>query len=202
MTGFTIVELLIVVVVIAILASITLVSYNGVRGAAENAAFLSDLDGIQDSLLAKRTVSPGEYMVDNPSLYSSGQVDAAGLLKELSLEQFAKRICVETNNTQDKLTCFNTGVTQASINVGTKVFSDRSKILLSLGNGVTDTNKYQAIYYNITYFDKKLNSWVLQSLGDKHGDTQYNYQDVCGPAMIALNATYGTNCVITGFGPT
>jgi len=39
--GFTIVELLIVIVVIGILAAITIVSYNGISGLAENAKTLS-----------------------------------------------------------------------------------------------------------------------------------------------------------------
>lgn len=41
--GFTIVELLVVIVVIAILASITIVSYNGIQSRANNAAVQSDL---------------------------------------------------------------------------------------------------------------------------------------------------------------
>jgi len=42
-TGFTIVELLIVVVVIAILAAITIVSYNGITNRANDTAVQSDL---------------------------------------------------------------------------------------------------------------------------------------------------------------
>ena len=42
MRGFTIVELLIVIVVIAILASITVVAYNGVQVRAQNASRLSE----------------------------------------------------------------------------------------------------------------------------------------------------------------
>ncbi len=41
--GFTIVELLIVVVVIAILAAITIVSYNGISRQAKNSALQSDI---------------------------------------------------------------------------------------------------------------------------------------------------------------
>lgn len=45
-SGFTIVELLIVVVVIAILASITIVSYNGIQGRAHDTAVQSDLQNM------------------------------------------------------------------------------------------------------------------------------------------------------------
>lgn len=45
--GFTIVELLIVVVVIAILAAITIVSYNGIQARAYTAASLSSAEEVQ-----------------------------------------------------------------------------------------------------------------------------------------------------------
>lgn len=45
--GFTIVELLIVVVVIAILAAITIVSYNGIQTRAFNVRVLSDIQSVQ-----------------------------------------------------------------------------------------------------------------------------------------------------------
>lgn len=50
-TGFTIVELLIVVVVIAILAAITIVSYNGIQQRALNSASLSTVDVVRDKAL-------------------------------------------------------------------------------------------------------------------------------------------------------
>ena len=48
--GFTIVELLIVIVVIAILASITIVSYNGIQGRAKNVQLLSAMDAYEKAL--------------------------------------------------------------------------------------------------------------------------------------------------------
>ena len=48
--GFTIVELLIVVVVIAILAAITIISYNGITSRAYDATVKSDLEGMMKTL--------------------------------------------------------------------------------------------------------------------------------------------------------
>lgn len=49
--GFTIVELLVVVVVIAILAAITIVSYNGIIARAENTKLLANVDAWTKTLL-------------------------------------------------------------------------------------------------------------------------------------------------------
>lgn len=48
--GFTLVELLIVIVVIAILAAVTIVAYNGAQGRARDSARYSDVKNILDAL--------------------------------------------------------------------------------------------------------------------------------------------------------
>lgn len=52
--GFTIVELLIVVVVIAILASITIVAYNGIQAQARESKINADLATLEKAILAAR----------------------------------------------------------------------------------------------------------------------------------------------------
>ncbi len=54
--GFTIVELLIVIVVIGILAAITLVTYNGVQGRAYDASIQSDLVMISKKIMAQEVI--------------------------------------------------------------------------------------------------------------------------------------------------
>lgn len=49
-TGFTLVELLVVIVVIAILAAVSVVAYGGISGKAQDAAVVSDLRNVRNSL--------------------------------------------------------------------------------------------------------------------------------------------------------
>lgn len=59
--GFTVVELLVVMVVIAILATITLVSYNAVRRGADEAKITSYAGQIKNHLQAARALNNGKY---------------------------------------------------------------------------------------------------------------------------------------------
>jgi prepilin-type N-terminal cleavage/methylation domain-containing protein len=58
-TGFTIVELLIVIVVIGILAAITIVSYNGIQDRARTAQINADLQNLDKATRAARLLSNG-----------------------------------------------------------------------------------------------------------------------------------------------
>lgn len=68
--GFTIVELLIVVVVIAILAAITVVAYNGISTRAKETVLKQDVQSAAKQLEVAKT-STGAYPVDTSSLKKS-----------------------------------------------------------------------------------------------------------------------------------
>lgn len=76
--GFTIIELLIVIVVIGILATITMVSYNGVQEKARRAALISDLNHAGDAMEIVWSGS-GEY----PSLLPSDITTSKGSVLQL-----------------------------------------------------------------------------------------------------------------------
>jgi len=69
--GFTIVELLIVIVVIAILAAISIVAYNGIQQRSRNTQRLSDIKTIQKSIKLYRVANNGEFPSKNSSCGTS-----------------------------------------------------------------------------------------------------------------------------------
>ena len=60
--GFTIVELLVVVVIIAILAAITIVAYNGIQNRANDSALLSNASSIE-KIIAMHQADNGDYPI-------------------------------------------------------------------------------------------------------------------------------------------
>ena len=74
-TGFTIVELLIVIVVIAILAAITIVAYNGIQARATYSAYQSDITAINKAILlyyADNGAYPGHLAAGNGCWTNAG----------------------------------------------------------------------------------------------------------------------------------
>lgn len=73
-SGFTIVELLIVIVVIGILAAIVIVAYNGVQARARDARRLADIQTVNKALQLYY-IDNGSYPVTTPSGMSTAYTD-------------------------------------------------------------------------------------------------------------------------------
>ena len=80
--GFTIVELLIVIVVIAILAAITIVSYNGIQGRANDTVIKSDLRNIGQQVI--------NYQITNGSIPTT-VTQWQGMEAQASRNSYSKR---------------------------------------------------------------------------------------------------------------
>jgi general secretion pathway protein G len=104
-TGFTIVELLIVIVVIGILAAITITAYTGVQGRARDTQRIADLKAITEALEIYR-VNNGAYPtpVSTPNASSwevstNGSNVATNFLSALVSSNGINRVPVDPNNT-------------------------------------------------------------------------------------------------------
>lgn len=101
-TGFTIVELLIVVVVIAILAAITIVAFNGVQNRSRAASLQADLTNAAKSLELSKSQSATETY---PETLSSANLNASpGTTFEYSSDNIAKpaTFCLVALNSSQK----------------------------------------------------------------------------------------------------
>jgi len=73
--GFTIVELIVIIIVIAILASVTIVVYNGLQASAREKTLLSDVEAIESELSRYATKNTGVYG-SSLNWYSPGAANA------------------------------------------------------------------------------------------------------------------------------
>jgi type II secretion system protein G len=95
-SGFTIVELLIVIVIIGILAAITIVAYNGIQQRARDSARTSDIAGVQKALEL--------YRADNGVYPSVGSDNSGYNLSTLSTALVPKYINSIPNDPNTSLT--------------------------------------------------------------------------------------------------
>ncbi len=94
--GFTIVELLIVVVVIAILAAITIIGYNGIQNRANDSSVQADLRQLSTKLQA--------YYIDNGS-YPQSEAQLGTMNLRISRGAFGKNASTTTTGEYNLLYC-------------------------------------------------------------------------------------------------
>jgi len=140
--GFTIVELLIVVVVIAILASITIVSYNGIQSRAAVSAKQANADSIIKKIALVASTTSIQL-----SLASSG---GTATLDSFELNSVANQIVIDTD---DETILDGGDCTNASI---------MNKKKFCLGVNVEATGVYSG---HIVYWHDVEGTWKIKTFG-------------------------------------
>ena len=91
--GFTIVELLIVIVIIGILAAITIVAYNGIQGRANDTAVRNDLTNFAKKLELAKLDGTGGY----PTVLTAAMgFQFSRNVYSLDVQNYTLRYCVNT----------------------------------------------------------------------------------------------------------
>lgn len=102
-TGFTIVELLIVIVVIGILAAITIVAYNGIQERARASSVSSALSQASKKLALYQVDNPDLYPADKTALEAIGIKDSASVTYQYSTTGSTYCITATTGATSYKI---------------------------------------------------------------------------------------------------
>lgn len=100
--GFTIVELLIVIVVIAILAAISTVAYSGIQSRARDASRLADIQAINKAIMSYYAVHgtyPNETASPGIGATETSQDTAGTFLEHLKNAGFLPQVPLDPTNT-------------------------------------------------------------------------------------------------------
>lgn len=95
--GFTIVELLIVVVVIAILAAITIISYNGISNRAKESALKSDVEGFAKAIENDKIVNNSYPSSASTANDGKGLTSGSGNTVSYNVDGSSTAFCLEVS---------------------------------------------------------------------------------------------------------
>ena len=142
-SGFTIVELLIVIVVIAILAAITIVAYNGIQNRAKQSAAQQAVSQANKKILAYAALNNDEYP---PSLSAAGVTDETGL--EYSYNNSSSPRTYGVTATNGNFSYYVSNVTSTPTSGGYQGHSQNGNVAVT--NFITNPS-----------FETSMNNWSL-----------------------------------------
>lgn len=99
--GFTVVELLIVIVVIGILATLTIIAYSGVQNQARTAALQSDMEQASKKLEEYKIRNNEAFPADLAAARTAGVPAAANTTQTYYYNATSKTYCLQTTSNQN-----------------------------------------------------------------------------------------------------
>ncbi len=180
-SGFTIVELLIVIVVIGILAAITIVAYNGIQQRAQTAALQSDLEGAAKQLAMDQVTNSAYPATVAAANNGAGLKASPGTSYSYIVNNSITPVyyCLAETNTASSLTYFVNSTTNTPQVGGCSVTN-----LVANPSFEIDTTGW-AIGPNAS-----MSSWAGQIyFGAKSAIVTHNNGAVAGNAFVAYQAT-------------
>lgn len=205
--GFTIVELLIVVVVIAILAAITVVAYNGISNQAKDSAVKTVVEGVDKQLAINESTADAGAKIIAKKYYSWGGIE------ELADTRAAFIQANQLDSLKDKICIYKYDVTDPDYPAGSNsswsnVWADRATSCGSPYNQgdipVWDKTKvYMAAWGDavvVSYWSYKENTWMTRYSYDgnwsKVEDIDGYHDKACAPfeSHVMGQLQFDTQC--------
>ena len=192
-TGFTLVELLIVIVIIGILATIGIVSYNNLRGRADDTARISDSDQIEKVARLKEVEHESVIVdgSDNATISRDDFLSRQGI-GQLSEKVYITAVPEEYNlDIVDNQTLYQKSEVEGTVTTYTY---DKSRVYLAYYQGASfwlgEYYPYSSIY--ISYWSNQQQSWISKRIEhNSSGSLTESYDDNC--SHTSLPCVYDSN---------
>jgi len=158
--GFTLVELLIVVAIIAILTGIAIPNFMGARTKARIGKAFADMDTI--------CTAEQMYELDNEEFTNSTDNLTPGYIKNIPKDSWGEDYRILTNDTGDKFLILSNGPnTNQDVTIDWDSVTSSNVVKGAIGGGAGADSAY-----GITTQDSDRGKWYHPS-GDKNGDIGY-----------------------------
>lgn len=188
--GFTIVELLIVIVVIGILAAVVIVSYTGIQSAALDRSVQSDSEAVEAEVVRYQTKNAGFFSTDGSGTSVTWYSGTAANTNIVFTPSSGNIIDVVANNTDYCIRTYNpssktyntlaTAITKGSSSSACTTLAPSSNAVLVAGGGAVQTYTTLTWVQRTAAGSKNWNSVDMSSDGSKMvatvSGTDYIYQ--------------------------
>lgn len=181
--GFTIIELLIVILVLAILAAISIVLYSGIQARAETSRLAAVARNLENSLRITQTGHPQSFIGYGNNHTSSRQ----DYIKKNNIVSIESDLCLVDYND----TC------APELTVGQVPVYDKKKVYL-----IIDDFASNAVDAHYSYWDALLGAWRRKSIttfDDGQENQRTNQEQRCSPFGMDNNG-FDEGCRFMGYG--